>query len=128
MIVMIKPLSIATVLVLVIVASSSGQQRTDWVKVSPLGGGFTVMMPDKPEEETKVESYCSKHTFMTKTKKTIFLVSYGDYAPSVRLDVAGELAANRDNFVKNLSAKLIESKDMSMDGRPLWNLPRRTTC
>ncbi len=49
---MIKPLSIATVLVLVIVASSSGQQRTDWVKVSPLGGGFTVMMPGTPEEET----------------------------------------------------------------------------
>ena len=115
---MIKRLSIATVLVLAIVASSSGQQGTNWVKVSPLGGGFTVMMPAKPEEETKAESDYSSHTFIAKTTKTIFLVSYGDYAPSIRLDEAGELAANRDNFVRNLSAKLIESKDMTKDGRP----------
>ncbi len=32
--------------------------------------------------------------------------------------MTGELAANRDNFVKNLSAKLIESKGVAMDGRP----------
>ena len=115
---MIKPLSIATVLVLVIVASSSGQQGTDWIKVSPLGGGFTVMMPGMPEEETKTESDYSSHTFIANAKKTIFLVSYGDYAPSIRLDVTGELAANRDNFVKNLSAKLIESKGVAMDSRP----------
>ena len=115
---MIKRLSIATVLVLVMIASSSGHQGTDWVKVSPLGGGFTVMMPGPAEEETKAESDYSSHTFIAKTKETIFLVSYGDYAPSIRLNVAGELTANRDNFVKNLGAKLIESKDMVMDGRP----------
>jgi len=92
-------------------------QTAEWIKVAPTGGGFSIMMPTKPEEETKVEDGFASHSFSLMTDKTVYIVEYGDYAPSIKLNVAGELAANRDNFVKGLSAKLLDSKDITLDGR-----------
>jgi hypothetical protein len=91
-------------------------QATDWVRVAPVGGGFMVMMPAKPEEEVKPGGDFTSHLFTVTTDKAIYLAAYGDYAPTIKLNVSGELVANRDNFLKALEAKLIESKEISMDG------------
>jgi len=91
-------------------------QATAWVKVAPFGGGFTVMMPGKPQEEVKPGEDFTSHLFTITTDKAIYLAAYGDYAPTIKLNVGGELVANRDNFLKALDAKLIDSKEISMDG------------
>jgi hypothetical protein len=74
------------------------------------------MMPRKPEEELKPGEDFTSHLFTVTTDKAIYLAAYADYAPKIRLNVSAELIANRDNFLKALDAKLIDSKEISMDG------------
>ena len=93
------------------------QQATDWVKVSPAGSGFSVVMPGKPQEEIKPGDDFTSHLFTVRTDKAIYLVGYGDYAPALRLNVKAELMANRDNFLKDLGARLIDSKEIKMGDR-----------
>jgi hypothetical protein len=111
-----KRLSLILFLTFLIAPSIFAFQATDWVKVAPFGGGFTVMMPGKPQEEVKPGEDFTSHLFTITTDKAIYLAAYGDYAPTTKLNVAGELVANRDNFLKALDAKLIDSKEISMDG------------
>jgi len=111
-----RRLSIVLLLTFLVAPSIFAFQVTDWAKVAPVGGGFSVMMPGKPEEEVKPGKDFTSHLFTVTTDKAIYLVGYGDYAPNIKLNVSGELVANRDNFLKALDAKLIESKEISMDG------------
>jgi hypothetical protein len=94
-----------------------GAQGDEWIKVAPVGGGFSVMMPAKPEEETRPGDDLTVHLFSATTDKTLYTVAYGDYAPSVRFNVDDELAANRDNFLKRVDASLKTTKLLTMDGR-----------
>src|SRR5215471_15532804 len=115
---MVKRISVVLLLVSLFSSSLKASQAGEWVKVSPLGGGFSIMMPATPKEETKVGETFTAHLFSTMTDKTIYIAEYGDYAPSIHLNVAGELAANRDNFVKEIEGKVLESKEITLDGRP----------
>ena len=49
----------------------------------------------------------------------MFLIGYVDYDPSFRFDRQAELAANRDQFIKNLQATLVESRNLTIDGFPV---------
>ncbi|SRR6266508_628766 len=111
-----KRLCLSVLSQLLIASSLFAFQVDDWVKVAPIGGGFSVMMPAKPEEETKPGAGFNSHLFTVATDKAIYLAAYGDYDPSIKLDVANELVTNRDNFLKTLDAKLTDSKEISMDG------------
>jgi hypothetical protein len=93
------------------------QEPTGWVKVAPVGSGFSVMMPAKPQEEVKPGEDFTSHLFTVRTEKAIYLVGYGDYAPAIRLNVTAELMANRDNFLKDLGARLIDTKEIKADDR-----------
>jgi hypothetical protein len=97
-------------------AFSIGAAQTEWVKVAPIGGGFSIMLPAKPTEESKVDKDYSSHSLSLTTDTTIYIVEYGDYAPTIKLDPAGELAANRDNFVKTFEGKLLDSREISLQG------------
>jgi len=114
---MLKRFSIAIAFVLIIGSQSSSQQRDNWVKVAPMGGGVSIMMPSNPEDKPKVENDYSSHLYSATTDKTIYILEYGDYAPSIKLNPTGELAANRDNFVKAIEGKLIDTREISLDGR-----------
>ena len=111
-----KRLSLILFLTFLIAPSIFAFQATDWVKVAPVGGGFSVMMPGKPEEEVKPGKDFTSHLFTVTTDKAVYLAAFAEYAPNIKLNVSGELAANRDNFLKALNAKLIDSKEISMDG------------
>lgn len=115
---MVKGLSAALVFVLLFGSSLSASQAGEWVKVSPLGGGFSIMMPAKPEEEVKPSDEFTSHLFTVTTSNGVYLVEYGDYAPSIRLEADTALAANRDKVVKDLNATLTDSKKVILDGRP----------
>jgi len=94
-----------------------GSQGSDWIKVAPVGGGFSVMMPAKPEEEVQPGDDFTTHLFSVTTDNALYIVAYGDYAPSVRVNVDEELAANRDRFLKGLNATLTTMKQLTLDGR-----------
>jgi hypothetical protein len=115
---MFKRFSAVLLCLLIGVSSLSAFQTSEWVRLSPLGSGFSIMMPGKPEEEVKPGDDFTYHLFTVSTSKAIYLAGYGDYAPRIRLDVAGELAANRDKFVKGVSATLTGSKDITLDSHP----------
>lgn len=109
---------ILTALLSIVLASSLAASQTDeWFKLAPIGGGFSVMMPVKPEEQVKTGDELTLHLFIVETRSAIYLVSYGDYAPSSRIDVEAELIANRDGFARSLSATVIDTKKITKDGR-----------
>lgn len=95
----------------------AGSQGSEWIKVAPIGGGFSVMMPAKPEEEVQPGDDFTTHLFKVMTDNALYTVAYGDYAPSVRFNVDDELVANRDNFLKGLNATLKTTKPITIDGR-----------
>lgn len=98
------------------VPAASGSQ-IDWIKVAPLGAGFSVMMPAKPEEEVQPGDDLTTHLFKVRTDDALYLVAYGDYAPSVRFNIDDELVANRDRFLKGLDATLKTTQPLAIDGR-----------
>jgi hypothetical protein len=82
------------------------------------------MIPGKAEEQTikKDEYSATLYTLTVKdgsSPRVIYLVGVGDYASTVKVDPQVELPADRDNFIKGLPGmKLIESHNMTLDGRP----------
>lgn len=108
------PISIVFLLAL---ASSLNALQSEWVKLAPVGGGFSILMPGKAEERVDPSDQFTFHLFSVSTDKTIYLAGWGDYAPSIKLDPDGELIANRDNFLKGVSATLIDSKKTTLEGR-----------
>lgn len=112
-----KPLLTALIVILVLHPSLAVAQSDEWIKLEPVGGGFSVMMPAKPEEQVRAGDDLTLHLFILDTRYVIYSVSYGDYAPSVQIDVDAELVANQDSFVRSLSATVIDSKKIVSDGR-----------
>ena len=117
--------SFAFLLILAASALSLGLQTGGWIKFTSEEGRFSVLMPgpDAPKDnaETKTDSKLGQyttHVFMKETEKGLFIAGWTDYAPEVRLDVQGELAANRDNFVKGVKAKVLSERPISLDGHP----------
>jgi hypothetical protein len=108
--------SCALVFVLFAAFSISAFQGDDWVKLAPAASGFSVMMPGKAEEENQPSADFTLHLYSVSTAGGIYMASYGDYAPGIHLDPVGELAANRDNFLKGLNARLIASKNINLEG------------
>ncbi|HSQ24596.1 MAG TPA: hypothetical protein VLN44_09300 [Pyrinomonadaceae bacterium] len=109
--------SVAVIVFLLGFVQAASGSQSDWIKVAPVGGGFSVMMPAKPEEDVRLGDDFSAHLFTVTTDNALYTVAYGDYAPSVRFNVDDELAANRDNFLKRLNAGLISTKQLMIEGR-----------
>ena len=118
------------ILALVVVAAalpSFGLQAAagDWIKFSSDAGRFSVLMPGpgepKDDSETKTDpklgSYTT-HLFMQKTDKGLFMAGWVDYAPTIKLDVQGELAANRDNFAKGVQARVTSERPIALGDSP----------
>lgn len=113
---LLKRVSTLTI-IFVAMCTSLDAQSTEWVKLAPAGGGFSVMMPAKPQEEVQPRDDFTAHLFRVTTNEALYLVAYGDYAPSVRLNIDDELTANRDNFLRGAYAGLTSSKKITVDGR-----------
>jgi hypothetical protein len=107
-----------TALVLAFALSLSATQTNNWVKFAPPGGGFSIMLPAQPKELelTPVADFTS-HGYGLNAEGTIYVVLFGDYAATVHLNPDAELIANRDNFLKGLSASLVTTKKIELDGR-----------
>jgi hypothetical protein len=113
---MFKQISASILLILLFTPLAPAQHR-EWVKVAPEGAGFSVMMPTSPTEAVESKELFTVHSFVVNTGNTLLIVVYVDYAPSMKMSEAAELAANRDNFLKGVNAQLISSKEIKLDGR-----------
>lgn len=74
---------------------------------------FSVFMPGQPTEQTQTTSSkhgpYTTHLFILRTNALIYLLGWVDYDPSFNFDTKKELEANRDNFIKGVKAKLVDS-------------------
>jgi hypothetical protein len=91
-----------------------------WVKFISDEGHFSVMMPDTPSEkkETTESSHgpYTTHLFVVKDTTSVFLIGWVDYDPSFNFNRQAELEANRDNFVKGISATLLSTRATVING------------
>jgi hypothetical protein len=84
-------------------------------------GRFSVLMPGTPTDKTETvdsepEPYTT-HMFISRDDpQRVYLVGWVDYHPSFNFNRLAELEANRDNFVKGVSAKLLSSHRLNIDG------------
>jgi hypothetical protein len=95
---------------------------SSWVTVSSEEGQFSVLFPEAVEDQSKTEQSTkgpyTTHLFVAKTSKGVFLVGWVDYDPSFNFGVQSELEANRDNFVKGVSATLVSTSKITFNGHP----------
>ena len=94
-----------------------------WTSFTPAEGGFSVVLPGKPERSEGVigpdQGGPGKTYFYTvQGEDSMFLVGWGEYAPSFKFDNQAELDANRDNFVEGIEADLVTQKPLTLAGAP----------
>jgi hypothetical protein len=118
-----KKLPAVLSLVLLAALSARAQTPAGWVKFSPPGSPFTVLMPTEPKESKQTsESPNGPYTTYLFTSagpgREIYLVGWVDYDPKFNFGVQAELEANRDNFVKNLKATLLSTTPVKLGTHP----------
>ena len=91
-----------------------------WAKFTSDEGRFSVVMPGVPEDsvETKPSDHgpYTTHMFVLRHQGKVFLIGYVDYDPSFNFNRQAELEMNRDNFIKNLNATLLNTRSLRIDG------------
>jgi hypothetical protein len=91
-----------------------------WASFVSEEGRFSVLMPDIPTDQTETVDSAhgpyTTHLFVIKDTTSVYLIGWVDYAPSFDFDKKAELEANRDNFVKGISATLINTRPTIIDG------------
>lgn len=113
-----KQFSAATILICACAFVLAAPQGAEWFKVAPVGAGFSVMMPARPNEELKSNNDLTIHLFTLTIHDAIYMVSYGDYAPALQIEVEDQLNANRDSFARDLNAKIVDTRKIKMNGHP----------
>ena len=115
----------AAVLSLVLLAALTAQAQTPagWVKFSPAGSPFTIMMPSEPKEDKKTTEdpsgpYTTYLYSSITPEREIYLAGWVDYDPRFKFTVQAELEANRDNFVKSIKATLLGTTPIKLGTHP----------
>jgi hypothetical protein len=87
-----------------------------WDRFEPEGAGFSVLMPGKPQETITKRPNYTLHTFSVTLGRGTYVATYSDYTAEVKLDPNTALIKNRDKFNKSFDAKLISSREITLDG------------
>ena len=100
------------------------QAPAPWKKFTSQAGNFSVLLPAEPQEqkETKDDggplSPYTNTLYIARGGNGAYLVGWTDYKPGVRIDVQGEIKANRDNFVKGVNGTLGPEKPLKLGTHP----------
>jgi hypothetical protein len=114
----IKRIIITTTLLLLPASSLQAFQSSEWIKFTPAGADFSVMVPAQPKEMSpQPVADFTPHVFGLVVDDSVYVICYGDYAPSVHLNPDAELLANRDNFLKGLDGAATGTTKIELDGR-----------
>ena len=102
-----------------------------WVRFNSELGRFTVLMPEIPTDKTETTQSehgpYTTHLFVVRDTKNVYLIGWVDYDPSFNFNRQSELDANRDNFVKGISATLVSSRPLKIDGYQAIEFTAETT-
>jgi hypothetical protein len=94
--------------------------RGGWVQFNSDEGRFSVLMPEIPTDKVDTTDSThgpyTTHLFIVREANWAYLIGWVDYQPSFNFDRAAELEANRDNFVKGISATLLATRTTTIDG------------
>ncbi len=103
---------------LFLASATSYADDVNWQSVkSDACGGFTVQMPGTPKEESATEKEIIMRTYsVNEWPEGIFTVACIVYLPGAKVDVQGELTANRDNFNTESDATLISETAITLQG------------
>lgn len=112
-------------------APITAMDSAGWVKFTSDSGNFSVLVPEAPTEKTETtESQhgpYTTHLFIVKGGGSVYLIGWVDYDPSFNFNRQAELEANRDNFVKGLSATLLSTRPTVIDGYSALEFTAETT-
>src|SRR3954452_18561992 len=101
-------------------APSNTTDSGSWVKFTSENGRFSVLMPEIPPEKTETVDSAhgpyTTHLFVVKDTTSVYLIGWVDYDPSFNFNRQAELEANRDNFVKGITARLVSTRPTVIDG------------
>jgi len=91
-----------------------------WVSFDSDEGHFSVLVPETPEDKTETVQSAhgpyTTHLFIVRDTNNVYLIGWVDYDPSFNFNRQAELEANRDNFVKGISATLLNTRPTVIDG------------
>jgi hypothetical protein len=94
-----------------------------WTSFTPQEGHFSVLMPAAPQRRQDVTADgpgkgAVNIVYFATVAGSIYMTAWADYPASVNLDVQGELAANRDNFLKGIGATMTSTRARSLGANP----------
>jgi hypothetical protein len=101
--------------------SAGAAEQGDWRTITVEDGAFSVSMPGQPEhdvmrDETPQLGKVEVHTIRLRGTPTVYLVGYVAYASNVPMDARAELESNRDHFVQGVGGKVLEQRDIGLEG------------
>ena len=98
----------------------TAMDTSGWVKFTSDEGHFSVMMPEIPSDKSETVDSThgpyTTHLFIVKDTTSVYLIGWVDYDPSFNFNRQAEIEANRDNFVKGISATLLSNHSTVIDG------------
>lgn len=101
-------------------APANTPDNSGWVKFSSPEGRFSVLMPEIPQDKTETVDSAhgpyTTHLFIVRDTTSVYLIGWVDYDPSFNFNRQAELDANRDNFVKGINARLVNTRPTVIDG------------
>jgi hypothetical protein len=101
-----------------------------WVKFTSEAGRFSVLMPEIPKDKTETKDTehgpYTTHLFIVRDTTSVYLIGWVDYDPEFNFNLKSEMEANRDNFVKGISAKLLTTRELKIDGYPALEFSAET--
>jgi len=108
----------AAIIPFLVFVSSQDPAQSDWTEFSAPDGTFTAVFPESPEvnaDRGKSGGISAITHILAASNVDVFCsVSFTDYSPRLDGSAREEMEANRDNFLNEFKAMLIESHDTTL--------------
>jgi hypothetical protein len=95
-----------------------------WKTFTDPAGRFSILMPGAPQAQTannpgsEGKPASSSHLYMAGENGNIYMAGETIYDPTAKIDVEGELAANRDNFNQGISGQTTSQQRLKFGDYP----------
>lgn len=93
-----------------------------WLPFTSGPGRFTVLLPGTPTDKTDTIASepgpYTTHLYRLREQGKVFLIAWADYDPQFKFHGQTELEANRDLFVKDMNATLMNTRKLTIDDYP----------
>lgn len=105
---------------------------TAWSTFTSAEGRFSVLMPGQPtidKKETVQSEHgpYTTHLMVLRDTRNVFIIGWADYDPSFNFNRRAEMEMNRDVFVTDMKAKLLNSREVILDGYRAIEFTAETT-